>query len=636
MPGVALVSLTVLLWAQVVRVLFPLLFQLSERVPETLGTSERAGFVLAGGLAALVFLAPLLAPLLDRPLGARRSLALALAGLVALRLAVQIVHPVPLWMAVAGTVLALVALALELRLLRGPGVGGPVVLGVVLGLSLDVAIRGAFRTWDPTWQEGPAALGLTAALAAALGLAAGRTLARGPADTEAAPPGGLRVLVLGPFLYLQLLFLQSPAFVASSAGISVAAATAVILAADAAALAAAAWAPRRPPGPPGRALGTLALAGLAYALVAAPGAGVAAAVAVAGPLGAALGALALSSPGPPAQRPRAGTSPAFALASLLLVVLAVLYQIHYEVPLPFPNTLIPPAAALLLGLGAVRAAAGPAPERPRAALAAIPLALLLVPAGVALAGPDPVPTRPADLGSLRLVSYNLHAGTTTQGQVDLEAFARVIEREAPDVVVLQEVARGWAISGMTDVAEWLSPRLRMPYVYAPAADRQFGNAVLSRLPVLGAQRVFLPKGAGPQRRSYLRVDLDVGGGRTVTVIATHLQRHDASDTRIRQIETVLAAWGGSPRTLIVGDMNVQPDEADWQAFVRAGLVNAQDATGLGHLHTVPFPEHPRGHGDHADRVDMILGSPDLGFREFRLPRSTVSDHLPLVVTVELR
>jgi endonuclease/exonuclease/phosphatase family metal-dependent hydrolase len=136
-------------------------------------------------------------------------------------------------------------------------------------------------------------------------------------------------------------------------------------------------------------------------------------------------------------------------------------------------------------------------------------------------------------------------------------------------------------------------------------------------------------------RSYIAVDLDVGRGRTFTVIGAHLQRHDESNTRAIQIETVLDAWGGARPAVIAGDMNVQPDEADVEIFGRAGLVSAQDVTGHAHLGTAALREHPTEHGDHPDRVDWIFVTPDLEVGDFRIPFTTASDHLPIAVTISL-
>ncbi|MGH7754233.1 MAG: endonuclease/exonuclease/phosphatase family protein, partial [Gemmatimonadales bacterium] len=316
---------------------------------------------------------------------------------------------------------------------------------------------------------------------------------------------------------------------------------------------------------------------------------------------------------------------AFALGGAALTLLIFLYQVHYRVPLPFSNTFLPPAAALLLALGAIgfryhssRRAPFRAP-----ALAAIPLVLLLVPLGVGLAAN--ARTEAGDGRSFRVVSYNVHLGVNLDGQLDPEGIALSVEREDPDVVALQEVGRGWVIGGTMDLAEWLSHRLMMPYVYAPAADGQFGNVVLSRLPILRSKGVFLPLIDGVQRRSYLLVEIDIGQGRSVTVIDAHLEGEDRDHAA--QVKRLLAAWGGSPHTIIAGDMNMQPEDPDRARFDEAGLVSVQDAAGQGRASTAAEPKFP------GDRVDWIFGTAELSFSQFHIGNARASDHLPLAVTV---
>jgi endonuclease/exonuclease/phosphatase family metal-dependent hydrolase len=618
----ALVALAVTLTLQLTRVFFVLVSDLGERSGKT------SDALLAGAFALVVFLAPLLSPLLSGAIGARGSLLAAAVALAGFRVAIQLLHPVSLGLAAAGTVIALIALTLLLVALRRDGgeAGGlRYVLGVLAGLSLDTALRAAYRSWDPAWQDRPDAL-LLAILPGALVLLllftrVGRSLrATGEGRTKVLP-----LAALGPFLMLQVLFLQSPAFVASAAGVSLMVASAVVLAGDALALTAVAAVGGRGASRPMRLLAGMATV-VAYLLTQVEGGGMLPLALAGHALAALLLATAFMRPPGDGKASVWRTSAAFALGGAALTVLIFLYQVHYRVPLPFSNAFLPPAAALLLALGTIgfRYDGSRRAPLPGPALAAIPLALLLVPIAVGLAGQD-ARTEAGEGQSFRLVSYNVHLGVNLGGQLDPEGIALSVEREDPDVVALQEVGRGWVIGGTMDLAEWLSHRLRMPYVYAPAADRQFGNVVLSRLPILRSEGVFLPRIDGAQRRSYLLVEIDMGQGRSVTVIDAHLEGEDRDHAA--QAERLLAAWGGSPHTIIAGDMNMQPEDPDRARFDESGLVSVQDAAGQGGASTAAEPRFP------GDRVDWIFGTADLSFSEFHIGDARASDHLPLAVTV---
>lgn len=619
-------TLCVTISFQAIRVFFPLVFDLGERG----GTTSDA--IRAGVLALTVFMSPPLTAALFRGVPPRWGLFASVGLLVAGRCALQVVHPVPLWLASLATATALVALtALVVVTRAGDSRGGRVfVLGLFLGMALDAGLRAMYWSWDYAWQGGTIPLLSTTVLCAgALVLAdAGRDaapIARGEATMRDVLPLGS----LGPFLFLQVLVLQSAAFVASQSGMGLAGAEAVVLAGDSVALLVVAMtAGRRVPGGLAGAA-TVALVGLSLVGRGAEGPWAASAVIAAQAPAALLLTLAFTRPSPAVHGSTWRTSTAIGLGTLSMMLLLALYQIHYRLPLPFSNAFLIPAAALLLalgGLGGHGALEGPALRRERA-LVLWPLALMVIPLSLSLTSSAPTPTTGDGVG-LRVGTYNVHLAIGSRSQLDPEAIAKTIDAAGLDVVGLQEVPRGWVGAGTMDLAEWLSHRLGMRYALAPAADRQFVNAVFSRLPLHGASGSKLPRVNGSQDRSYVRAQVDLGGGRLLSVLDAHLEG-DSPDQRL-QIERILDAWGGAPRTLIVGDLNMQPDNPNRRLFADAGMVSAQDVTGHEADSSSAHPNFP------GDRPDWIFGSPDLSFSGFSIVRSTGSDHLPVTVRASTR
>ncbi len=618
-----LVALTVTVAMQLVRVLFPIVFS----------WGERTSLVGVGIFALILFLAPVLTPVMFRLMGRRRALTATMTALVAARLGVQQIHPVPLWLAALAVAFALIALTLELETFANDSRKGSLgfALGVLVGLALDTALRSAFWTWDYAWQGGLLPSVLALALSAGIGLWLARATIE---EAEAAVPvrgGSLRCGLLGPFLMLQLLFFQNVAFLASQGHLALPASTAIVLFADALAVAAATLSANEAFSPPVKLAAGLGLVVVARLLTALTGPVVAvlllAGQAVCGVL---LAAIFVRGPVGDLRARVRRTALAMGAAGFGFVLLTLLYQISYQLPLPFPNSFVPPVAAAILVSGTVGSSqAGRSKGKaPAFRFTALTLGLLVVPASMLVAGPD-LRSVPGNGRSFRLVDYNVRSSVGEQGQLDPEAIAEAIENQHPDVVVLQEVARGWPIAGAIDLPSWLSRRLDMPYVFAPAADRQFGNAILTSLPIIHSDSGFLPFGAGPQRRSYVRVELDLGDGRSATVIGAHIQNTPGTSTRMNQLAALLRAWGGTHPTVIAGDLNTQPYDDDISVFGAAGLVSAQDITGNGDLTTSATPKHP------IDRVDWVFGTSDLRFSDFAITKTEASDHLPIAVTVSL-
>jgi endonuclease/exonuclease/phosphatase family metal-dependent hydrolase len=262
--------------------------------------------------------------------------------------------------------------------------------------------------------------------------------------------------------------------------------------------------------------------------------------------------------------------------------------------------------------------------------------LLLAPFLFWVTAPDPVAAVP-DQGvgparPVRVLSWNLHFGFDVRGWSDLEATARAIEASGAEVVGLQEVSRGWYVNGSTDMLAWLQRRLRMPYArFAGASDAIWGNAVLSRHPIVAGQVVRLPRGGVPLRRNALLVELDLGAGRRLRVAVTHLHHVEGPEgarVRLAQLPPLLDAVAGRSATVLMGDLNARPGSAEIALVERAGLTDAFAAGGGGPADELTWPSDRPNR-----RIDYIWLSGDLAAAGFVATTSTASDHRGVAVTV---
>ena len=230
------------------------------------------------------------------------------------------------------------------------------------------------------------------------------------------------------------------------------------------------------------------------------------------------------------------------------------------------------------------------------------------------------------------MSYNLHFGFDVRGWSDLEGVARAIEASGAEVVALQEVSRGWYVNGSTDMLAWLQRRLRMPHArFAGASDPIWGNAVLSRYQILSGEVTRLPREGVPLRRNALGVELDLGEGRRLRVVVTHLHHVEGADgarVRLAQLPRLLQAEAGPEATVLMGDFNAEPGSAEIAHVRAAGLTDAFVAAGGRPADERTWPS------DRPDRrIDYIWLSAGLEASDFAATSSTASDHRGIAVTV---
>ncbi|MFI1192540.1 endonuclease/exonuclease/phosphatase family protein [Micromonospora sp. NPDC020750] len=651
----ATLALGIVVLIDVLRVFLPSVItifgQAASTPAELLGAFALGWFVLALAFPALL-----------RRSGARPVTLVAAVALAGLRLALTAAPGgrAQLWLATAGLVAGLLWLAGTAAGTHRP------VPGLTLGLALGAVVHAGLGTYDLVWRGGWAGWAGSVVLV-------GLFLA---ATTRPAPPvepgrGARAWLLAGPALLLTGMVALSPAVAetASSYRRGPGDVLAHSAAGDVSALFSYAVAfflfaaLARPPRGYARLLGPLALVlGVVLFAVGDPGwlgpavlltaAGVGACLSLAGaaaPIVAPATAPAVPDPAgspdasasvEPAAPASAGApgrpdrSPlAAVLGMLLFAVAAVGYYAAYD--LGYPNAAVPVVVAGLVAVvalapglrGGTAAPAGAASRAWTSPVAAVSgLVTLLV---TNLPAAEVAPLRPGSPpADVRVVAYNVRMGFGLDGRFDPDGLARVVAAERPDVVLLSEVDRGWLLNGGHDTLTLLAARLRMPYVFAPAADPVWGDAVLSRFPMESARSKRLAALGAPTGAQALGVTVDLGGDARLAVVATHLQPPPGQEpvAQARAVARFALGYAAGRPLVVAGDLNTEPDAPAYAEFTRAGLVDALAAARP--LFTSPADD-PR------EQIDHVLVSPGVVAGGPVAPRSTASDHLPVAVTLTL-
>ncbi|MFC3504978.1 endonuclease/exonuclease/phosphatase family protein [Micromonospora krabiensis] len=601
---------------------------------------------LMGAFALGWFVLALATPALIRRVGARRVTLVAAVLLAVLRLALTASpggRP-QLWLATAGLLAGLVWLAGAAAATDQP------VPGLALGLALGAAGHAVLDTYDLVWR-GDVLAWLVSAVLVLLFLAT-QAVRSGPPG-----PGGARAwLLAGPALLLAGMLALSPAVARTASsylwgedGVAVSPVFGLAPVPFAVAgflLAALAPLPRRV----GRLLGPVVLLTgvvlfaldrgrllLPALLLAAVGLGFClstAARASDGPVAGGTATSARVSGGPgtdgtttsdrAARRAYAATG-----GLLVFAVAAVAYYSAYD--LGYPHSWVPVTVAGLVAAVVVTAPPDGRPvpvPLPAVRTTAVVAALaLLGPLGGADEGPlddnrgEPRP-------ELTVVAYNIRMGFGLDGRLDLPGLERAVGPRTPDVVVLSEVDRGWLLNGGHDTLDLLADRLGLPYVFAPAADTLWGDAVLTRWPVSAPRTRPLSAVGAPTGAQALAVTLDLGEGLRVAVVSTHLQPPPGQGPVVQAREVAAFATGyAAGRPLVVaGDLNTQPGDPAFGELTRAGLVDALAAAR-------PLATSPAD--DPREQIDHVFVTPDLAATGAVAPPSTASDHLPVAVTLTL-
>ncbi|MBV9925621.1 MAG: endonuclease/exonuclease/phosphatase family protein [Acidobacteria bacterium] len=219
---------------------------------------------------------------------------------------------------------------------------------------------------------------------------------------------------------------------------------------------------------------------------------------------------------------------------------------------------------------------------------------------------------------LRLMHANVLGGNR-----DYAALASVVERERPDILLLQEFTGAW---------EENLRGLEAQYPYSKLAPRQGGSgmALFSRHPLEAAEVLAL------DNTSHLALFAKVNvGGVTLSVLALHPptpMRPDKFENRNRQFERAASIMRETqgPK-LLVGDLNTTMWSPYFRDLVRdSGLDNARQGFALIPSWPVPLPAPLQ------IPIDHCLVSGDLSVEAIRTGGRTGSDHRPLIVDLSFQ
>jgi endonuclease/exonuclease/phosphatase family metal-dependent hydrolase len=271
-----------------------------------------------------------------------------------------------------------------------------------------------------------------------------------------------------------------------------------------------------------------------------------------------------------------------------------------------------------------------------------------------------VPVTDAEISRLMVVSWNVHVGGAKVEELISGILGRLSDGRSGLVVLLQETFRGGA-----DVPEQsprgLSPpraiRPRRPALdvagiantfglsvaYVPSMrngrattieereDR--GNAVLSTEPLSDIRAIELP--FGKQRRVAVAATVTPRRSSPIRVVATHF---DTSGDRVRQADALVERLGPllDLPVIVGGDLNARRGFDD-RAVTAVSRVVALESCGTGRTSRWPL------------RLDLLLFflvgrhdflfstlAPEVSRRCQTLPDPHDSDHLPLLMEIEMR
>lgn len=233
---------------------------------------------------------------------------------------------------------------------------------------------------------------------------------------------------------------------------------------------------------------------------------------------------------------------------------------------------------------------------------------------------------------IRVLSYNILHGATTNKDNDLDVVARAILKAEPDVAALQELDYRTRRAGMLDVTAEIAKRTNMVSIFAKAVDwddGEYGQALLSKYTFLKTGKVDLPTHKGNEPRIAIESLFILPTGDTIRLVATHLDHQKDPTERIEQAEEINHRFLiDKIPTILAGDFNDIPGSEPLKIL--------ESRWGSSYDPKDPIPTFP----SHAPekKIDYIMFYPKERWKIVErqvLCDKVASDHCAVLVVLEL-
>ncbi len=232
---------------------------------------------------------------------------------------------------------------------------------------------------------------------------------------------------------------------------------------------------------------------------------------------------------------------------------------------------------------------------------------------------------------MEIMSFNTqHCRDFLKGKIDYNTMADAIKACGADIVGLNEM-RGEGIgAGFEKQTEKLSALTGIEhYFFAKAIDvpggGPYGNALLSKYPVLGARVIPVPDPENKkdsvkyESRCLLKAKLENG----LTVLVIHFGLNP--DEQVNAVKTVVENLE-KEKCILMGDFNVEPDDAVLKP-IRERMKDTAD------LFSIPLLSYPSD--TPKVKIDYIFVSEDLEVLSADIPEIIASDHRPHTAEITL-
>lgn len=229
---------------------------------------------------------------------------------------------------------------------------------------------------------------------------------------------------------------------------------------------------------------------------------------------------------------------------------------------------------------------------------------------------------------MNIMSFNVqHCMNYITRKIDFDVMANAINCCNADIVGLNEMFNEGPDEEYTNQVQELSKLTGLKYHYFAEAINEdgnpYGNAVLSRFPIISAETINIPD-PNPktgnryyETRGMLKVKLENG----YTVLVSHFGLN--TDEQANGVKTAIKNME-KKKTILMGDFNCKPNDSVLIPLRKL----MKDTADLFEKELLSYPSN-----NPEIKIDYIFVSPDVDVISADIPEIIASDHRPHIAEI---
>jgi endonuclease/exonuclease/phosphatase family metal-dependent hydrolase len=244
----------------------------------------------------------------------------------------------------------------------------------------------------------------------------------------------------------------------------------------------------------------------------------------------------------------------------------------------------------------------------------------------------------------RIASWNIWIF----GKRDYMGMAKLIKRNKIDIIGIQEAALYYGGNRTLDIAKSIAKELGYNYVFFKSTDIRprlpivQGNAIISRFPILASRSYALNSTVVKAKSAYekeqrilVAAKIKAESG-SINFLTTHLQYSrgfKSTPTRMaqaRKIASIIRGLGGY--TVLTGDFNSLPSNKEI-GIIEGCMTRIGGDAPTWTVHPFSLPGWTENRLKY--RIDNIFLPKGKTCKRFKVLRSKLSDHLPIMADISL-